>query len=197
MVCHLPETHELSKANVLSNPVGSHTTIPTPKLLAWSADPLNPVGAEYIIMEKAPGIQLFKIWDVMTEVDRLSLIKGLTQLENQFAAIRFPAYGSLYFRQSIAKASERILLDRSVDPTGLFCIGPACGPAWTDGVSPNDIQPDLDAGPCRKHRCFLLFVLTMIHRAYSFKVRNRTRTKIYCPDPSPPSWKHNSTTTRC
>lgn len=100
-------------------------------------------------MEKAPGIQLFKVWDDIKEFDRLKLIKGLTQLESQFAAIRFPAYGSLYFRQSISKASERIFLDPLVDPTGSFCVGPACGPAWTDGVSPDDIQPDIDAGPCK------------------------------------------------
>ena len=128
--------------------MSSHTTIPVPKILAWNADPSNPIGAEYIIMEKAPGIQLFKVWDDVTEADRLKLIKGLTQLEHQLAAIRFPAYGSLYFRHSISKASERILLDSSVDPTGLFCIGPACGQAWTDGTSPADIQPDIDAGPC-------------------------------------------------
>ena len=73
-------------------------------------------------MEKAPGIQLFKVWDDITEADRLSLIKALTELESQFAAIRFPAYGSLYFRNSISKASERILLDSSVDPTGSFCV---------------------------------------------------------------------------
>jgi len=127
--------------------VSAHTTIPVPKVLAWSADPSNPVGAEYIIMEKAPGIQLFKVWVDIAEADRLNLIKSLTQLENQFSAIRFPAYGSLYFRQSISKASERILLDPSVDPAGLFCVGPACGPAWTDGKSPVDMDPNIDAGP--------------------------------------------------
>jgi len=127
--------------------VSAHTTIPVPKVLAWSADPSNPVGAEYIIMEKAPGIQLFKVWDDIAEADRLNLIKSLTQLENQFSAIRFPAYGSLYFRHSISKASERILLDPSVDPAGLFGVGPACGPAWTDGKSPVDMDPNIDAGP--------------------------------------------------
>jgi len=140
-----------SKANGLGFPVSSHTTIPVPKVLAWSADSSNPVGAEYIIMEKAPGIQLFKVWDDITEADRLKLIKDLTQLEKQFAEIRFPAYGSLYFRHSIAKSRERILLDSSIDPAGLFCVGPACGPAWTDGISPADIEPDIDAGPCKLH----------------------------------------------
>ena len=181
----------------MGNPVNSHTTIPVPKILAWSADPSNPVGAEYIIMQKAPGIQLFKVWDDITEADRLNLIKGLTQLENQFAAVRFPAYGSLYFRHSISKASERILLDSSVDPTGLFCVGPACGPAWTDGISPADIQPDIDAGPCELGLCFKCSVLIVTDdRAYSFEIRVRADTEIYCSDSSPPSWKHNSPTSR-
>ena len=128
--------------------MSSHTTIPVPKVLAWSADPSNPVGVEYIIMEKAPGIQLFKVWDDITQADRLKLIKSLTKLENQLSTIRFPAYGSLYFRHSISKASEQISLDSSIDPTSSFCVGPSCGPAWTDGTSPADIQPEIDAGPC-------------------------------------------------
>lgn len=99
-------------------------------------------------MEKAPGVQLFKVWDEITEADRLELIKNVTRLEHELANIRFPAYGSLYFRHSISKASEQVSLDSSVDPKGLFCVGPACGPVWTDGASPADIQPDVDAGPC-------------------------------------------------
>ena len=122
--------------------------VPVPRVLAWNADPSNPVGAEYIIMEKAPGIQLFKVWDDISEPNRLKLIKSLTQLEHQLAAIRFPAYGSLYFRESISRASERTLLDSTADPTNSYCVGPSCGPAWTNGTSSADIKPDLDAGPC-------------------------------------------------
>ncbi|KAL8927869.1 MAG: hypothetical protein Q9172_001169 [Xanthocarpia lactea] len=98
-------------------------------------------------MEKAPGIQLFKVWADISAVDRLGLIKKLTQLEKQLASIHFPAYGSLYFRHSILIDSERVLLDSSLDPSAMFCIGPSCGPAWTDGTSPADISSDLDAGP--------------------------------------------------
>ncbi len=75
--------------------------------------------------------QLYKVWDNVAEADRLKIIKGLTHLGHQLAAIQFPTYGSLYFRHSIFKTSERILLDSSVDPTGLFCVYPFCGPAWT------------------------------------------------------------------
>ncbi len=129
--------------------MSSHTTISVPEVLAWNADSSNPVGAEYIIMEKAPGVQLFKVWNDITETDRLELIKRLTQLERQLTDIRFPAYGSLYFRHSISKASEQISRDSSEDPRGLFCVGPACGPAWTECASPGDLQPDIDAGPCK------------------------------------------------
>ena len=109
---------------------------------------VEPIGAEYTIMEKAPGLQLFEVWNDVAEADRLKLIKGLTHLERELAAIQFPAYGSLYFRHSLPKATESILLDSSTDPAGLFCVGPACGQAWTDGTSRADIQPDIDAGPC-------------------------------------------------
>ncbi|KAI9670783.1 MAG: hypothetical protein M1817_003894 [Caeruleum heppii] len=135
-----------SEAAVLQY-VRSRTTIPVPKILAWSADSSNSVGVEYIIMEKAPGVQLFKVWDKISEAGRLDLIESLTQLESQLAALAFPAYGSLFHRHSITKDTERILLETSLDPDGEFCVGPACGPAWTNEMSSVDLQPDLDAGP--------------------------------------------------
>ncbi|KAI9669809.1 MAG: hypothetical protein M1817_004550, partial [Caeruleum heppii] len=135
-----------SEAAVLQY-VRDHTTIPVPKVLAWSADSSNPIGAEYIIMEKAPGVRLSEVWGNISKFDRLQLIDKLTKLESQLAALEFPAYGSLYHRKSIPRKAERILLDPSLDPGGEFCVGPACGPAWTDATSPAHIQPDIDTGP--------------------------------------------------
>ncbi|KAL8820638.1 MAG: hypothetical protein Q9223_001182 [Gallowayella weberi] len=135
-----------SEAAVLQY-VNLYTTVPVPALLAWSADATNPVGAEYIIMEKAPSIQLFKVWDDLAPASRLQLIKSLTQLEQKLANVRFPAYGSLYCRNSISKASERVPLNQSLDPTGSFCVGPFCGPTWIDGTSSADISLELKAGP--------------------------------------------------
>lgn len=60
--------------------VHTHTQVPVPKVLAWSSDPSNPVGAEYIIMEKASGIQLFKTWGAINEYDQFCLVKQLTKL---------------------------------------------------------------------------------------------------------------------
>lgn len=81
--------------------VRRHTSIPVPRVLSWSSDGSNTVGAEYIIMEKAAGVPLFQRWGSMTEFDKLQLIKNLTKLEAQLSAIQFPAYGGLYLRTDI------------------------------------------------------------------------------------------------
>ncbi|KAJ8109346.1 hypothetical protein OPT61_g7526 [Boeremia exigua] len=108
----------------------AHTQVPVPKVLAWSSDPSNPVGAEYIIMEKAPGIQLFKRWGELSDWDQLCVVKQLTKLEGQIAKIRFPASGSLYLCESMADDDAYVSLDRETDPSGRFCIGPSCERGW-------------------------------------------------------------------
>ncbi|KAJ5952684.1 uncharacterized protein N7479_011097 [Penicillium vulpinum] len=123
------------------NFVKTHTTIPVPKVLAWSADSTNPVGAEYIVMERVPGVQIFKKWDEMGESNRISIIKRLTQWERELAEIPFPASGSLYHKSSL-KDHELISLDPSVDPDGLFCVGPSCDSAW-----PIQHSPSVHCGP--------------------------------------------------
>ncbi|RJE23926.1 Phosphotransferase enzyme family [Aspergillus sclerotialis] len=104
--------------------------MPVPKVFAWSADSTNPVGAEYIVMERIPGIQIFKKWDEMGESNRISLIKRITQWERELSEIQFPASGSLYYKSSL-KDEERIPLDPVVDPEGAFCAGPSCDLAWS------------------------------------------------------------------
>ena len=122
--------------------VRKFTTIPVPKVLAWSANSTNPVGAEYIVMERVPGVQMFKKWDEMGEINRLAIIKRLTQWERELAEIPFPAFGSLYHKGSLGD-HESIPLDPSVDPEGLFCIGPSCDSHWLMQDSPN-----VHYGPC-------------------------------------------------
>lgn len=104
--------------------VRRYTGIPVPGVLSWSSDSSNPVGAEYIIMEKAAGVPLFQQWAKMTEFEKLQLIKNLTKLEAQLSSIRFPAYGGLYPRTYMNRLTRS--LDIDIDPAESFCIGPSC-----------------------------------------------------------------------
>ncbi|OQD85550.1 hypothetical protein PENSOL_c100G01035 [Penicillium solitum] len=49
--------------------------VPVPRVLAWSFDSANsPVGAEYIIEEKAPGVRLGPVWNQWPRKSKLQLI---------------------------------------------------------------------------------------------------------------------------
>ncbi|KAJ0424710.1 kinase-like domain-containing protein [Aspergillus carlsbadensis] len=100
-----------------------YTSVPVPRVFSWSTDESNPVGAEYIIMEKAPGEQLFERWDEQKS-KKLELIVHLTQLEAQLSAIPFPAYGGLYLRANAHRLRHHDL-DGSLDEQQSFCIGPS------------------------------------------------------------------------
>ncbi|KAF2240280.1 hypothetical protein BU26DRAFT_470903 [Trematosphaeria pertusa] len=111
--------------------ISTHTRVPVPKVLAWSSDASNPVGVEYIVMEKAPGQQLFTTWSAMTIQEQFGLVEQLTQFEAELASIQFPANGSLYHCESMTDGEPWVALDRTVDPSGQFCIGPSCERAWS------------------------------------------------------------------
>lgn len=78
--------------------VRSHTSLPVPNVLAWNSYSSNPVGAEYLVLEKVTGKQLNEVWDEMTGRQRFRLVTRLAQFDAELSKIRFPAYGSLYHR---------------------------------------------------------------------------------------------------
>jgi hypothetical protein len=125
---------------MFAHSVRSRTRIHVPKVLAWDSNAANPVGAEYIILEKVPGIPLSEKWGCISDVDRYKLIERIVEVEKELANVRFPAYGSLYLRQSIPEESRRWLLDSALDPSKSFCIGPSCGRSWW--------RVGLERGPC-------------------------------------------------
>ena len=136
-------------SRLMASTVNTHTQVPVPKVLAWSSDPSNPVGVEYIIMEKAPGVQLYKVWDDMSAADQFSLVLKLTKLDGQIAKIRFPASGSLYLRESMEDSDTYVNLDPEIDPSEEFCIGPSCERGWYPKSMATSLQSNFNRGPCR------------------------------------------------
>ncbi|PWY67606.1 phosphotransferase enzyme family protein [Aspergillus sclerotioniger CBS 115572] len=117
-----------------------------PRVLSWSSDSANPVGAEYIIMEKAAGVPLFQKWADMLEIERLELIKNLTKFEAQLSAIRFPAYGGLYLRAHARDPKYQYqILDGSIDTSNAFCIGPSCDSSFHIEPAADSAQSDISS----------------------------------------------------
>lgn len=122
------------------------TDIPIPRVLSWSDDPSDSVGAEYIIMEHVSGVQLAQQWPEMTSLQRLECVQNLGYLMKQMNDLEFPAYGSIYFNDGLLRPSESVPLGTR------FCIGPNSGlryfPCYpTDRRFYNRKAPN--RGPCK------------------------------------------------
>ncbi|KAL5323625.1 hypothetical protein ACEPPN_008164 [Leptodophora sp. 'Broadleaf-Isolate-01'] len=85
--------------------------IPTPRIIAWSADRNNPVGAEYIIEEKAPAKPLGKLWQDWDEwpmKDRFTIIEQIVEIERKLTSTRFAKSGCIYFREDIPNSDALV-----------------------------------------------------------------------------------------
>ncbi|RDW79290.1 phosphotransferase family protein [Aspergillus mulundensis] len=100
--------------------------ITTPKVYAWSSTKANPVGAEYIVMEKLAGIPLGETWYTMTPKEQHGIMKQIVEWETRLMSLKLPASGSLYYQKDIP--SERSVALR--DPGDGFCIGPIAHYGW-------------------------------------------------------------------
>ncbi|PYH73311.1 uncharacterized protein BO88DRAFT_440608 [Aspergillus vadensis CBS 113365] len=106
-----------------------NTTVPIPKILAWSNDATsidNPIGSKYIIMEHATGVQLHKKWHEMGDKKRIKCIDAIYRKLKEVVDLQFPCFGSLHSIRSPVSPDNRRVLD------GDFCIGPHCGTRYWD-----------------------------------------------------------------
>ncbi|EEP77358.1 predicted protein [Uncinocarpus reesii 1704] len=107
----------------------SKLSLPIPKILAWSDDPNNPAGIEYIIQEHVDGAQLHGQWPQMTSSEHMHCTKDLSFKLRDMATLEFPAYGNIYFADAPIDATSKIPLEDG------FCIGPYCNPLfWNCGA---------------------------------------------------------------
>jgi hypothetical protein len=71
---------------------------PTPKVLAWnSRAESSPVGAEYIIMEKAEGVPLSRVLGTLGYPERAKLLRRTYRFMEAWLANPLPGYGNLYY----------------------------------------------------------------------------------------------------
>ncbi|PTU21356.1 hypothetical protein P175DRAFT_0500262 [Aspergillus ochraceoroseus IBT 24754] len=107
---------EVATLDFLRNELG----VPVPRVFAWSSKKDQPVGVEYIIMEKAPGNELSKSWPTMEVSDKVDIVSQLANIQAKIAAVHFGYHGSLFYSEdSEGGISIPGIADR-------FCIGPSC-----------------------------------------------------------------------
>ncbi|KAL5388578.1 hypothetical protein PMIN02_007701 [Paraphaeosphaeria minitans] len=105
---------------------------PIPRVLVWSSKAHeNPVGAEYIIMEKVQGVELEKVWPSMDIKSRFALVKNITGFQKAWTSFPFKKFGSLYYAADLGESTTQEPL--YVDANGVtvvdkrFAVGPSTG----------------------------------------------------------------------
>ncbi|QSS53026.1 phosphotransferase enzyme family protein [Histoplasma capsulatum var. duboisii H88] len=95
--------------------------IPSPKVYAWNARATgNPVGAEYIVMDKADGVLLSSKWPTMSMKEKHQLTQVIIDFERSLLSHHFENIGSLYYETDLAGLQDKF----STTGYSGFAIGP-------------------------------------------------------------------------
>lgn len=135
--------------------------LPIPKVHHYCLDPRNPVGAEYIIEEKARGRPLGSLWHQWTTTSRLKLIAQLVDLEANISSILFQKHGCIYYKSDLETKGHvtqdleaglilpnGALEELKPSSTEKFTIGPLTDAWLWEGE--RAVMP-LDRGPCKSN----------------------------------------------
>ncbi|KAH7914064.1 hypothetical protein BJ138DRAFT_1144560 [Hygrophoropsis aurantiaca] len=124
---------------------------PIPRVLAWSSRAeTTDVGAEFILMEKAPGCLLSGVWKGVPIKEKVNFAEMLGKYESQLLDLKFTHYGSLYYKDDVPPALRAPTLLEDAAPAdelnSIFCIGPM---ARRDYWEAERETMDIDRGPWR------------------------------------------------
>ncbi|TVY82477.1 Altered inheritance of mitochondria protein [Lachnellula suecica] len=89
------------------NFVREFLNFPVPRIHTYSLDPLNPVGVEYIIEEKAGGKPLGNLWRHWPRESQQDLVTELVDLEAKLASVSFQSHGYIYYKDDLKTKGVR------------------------------------------------------------------------------------------
>ena len=123
--------------------------VPVPKLYAYSSSDNNPVGVEYIIMEKAPGVGLKSRWQSMSKRERHQLASSFVGIEKRIFDLPLASIGSIYHKKDIPADLQAALYTADTNmnnDSNSFCIGPSADYMFWYGKRAG---LDIYRGPCK------------------------------------------------
>ena len=77
--------------------IREHSSLPVPKVVAFSSSSANPLGFEWILMEKMDGVPLADVWQDMTFDAKTSLVVDFAEKIQPLLDLRFSLFGNIYF----------------------------------------------------------------------------------------------------
>ncbi|KAH7883043.1 kinase-like domain-containing protein [Phlebopus sp. FC_14] len=128
---HLMTASEVATMDFVRN----NLRLPVPKVLAWSSKAsANEIGAEFILMETAQGVQLSSVWPTMDSRQRKNVVNSLVVMEQNLLNAKFAHYGSLYYKGDVPQSTQHSQLyasgSRRFGSEDKFCIGPMAHRNW-------------------------------------------------------------------
>src|SRR5271155_1500008 len=113
IIARLPYPSTLPKRYAVASEVATMDLIrsyglPVPRIYGYSTTPNNPVGSEYIIMEKTVGKEVGHTWYDLSVKERKSITLEVAKLEAILFSIPLPAFGSVYYKRDLADTDQSI-----------------------------------------------------------------------------------------
>ena len=84
------------------------TSVPVANVIAYDSSSENPLGFEWMLLEKIDGIPLSEAWDVMDFDSKSRLTRGMAHILQQLSVLRFREIGNLYFSKVQSRVNNRI-----------------------------------------------------------------------------------------
>ena len=119
--------------------------IPIPKVLTWSSRADTDVGCEYIIMEKAKGVPLLKVWDSLTSKNQRQVIAELVNVDKEMLSFEFSGFGSIFLKEDMIGDVQSLAINSNPDFSG-YRIGPSITRDFWRGER---MSMSIDRGPCK------------------------------------------------
>ena len=152
--------------------------IPVPEVYSYCATAENPVGTEYLLLEKAPGVCVASKWTSLQDLEIRRLAHSFVELEKKLFQIPFRASGSLYFKNDIPSSLQAPLYEEEhATEERQFCIGPIADYMFWYG---RRAGLKLNRGPWKSH----------IEYLQSIAQKEIAWTKLY-GKPMEPDFPHN------
>lgn len=120
--------------------------IPVPKVLGYSSQSTNPVGTEYLLLEKLEGTPLGERWFTLDTKAQVKVMRQAVDIETRFMKIEFPASGSLYFEKDLTNSEAKIPVLSPSSETDSIVVGPTAEYEWW---FEERSRLNVDRGPCK------------------------------------------------